>query len=34
MNKDEYVNIYLNTVEATFADNSTKEWLRSLININ
>ena len=34
MHKDEYVNIYLNTVEATFADNSTKEWLRSLININ
>ena len=31
MNKDEYVDIYLNNVNATFADEVTKEWLRKLI---
>ena len=31
MNKEEYVDIYLNNVNATFADESTKEWLRKLI---
>jgi len=31
MNKDEYVDIYLNNVNATFADEPTKEWLRKLI---
>ena len=31
MNKDEYVDIYLNNANATFADEYTKEWLRKLI---
>ena len=31
MNKEEYVDMYLNNVNATFADESTKEWLRKLI---
>lgn len=31
IDKDEYIDIYLNTVNATFADECTKEWLRRLI---
>ncbi len=31
MSKEEYTDIYLNTVDATFADELTKEWLRKLI---
>lgn len=31
INMNEYKNIYLNTVEATFADEETKKWLRGLI---
>ena len=31
MNKEEYVDMYLNNVNATFADEPTKEWLRKLI---
>lgn len=31
MNEKEYKNIYLKTVDVTFADDSTKDWLRSLI---
>lgn len=31
MSKEEYIDIYLNAVEATFAEESTKEWLRKLI---
>ena len=31
IDKDEYIDIYLNTVNATFADECIKEWLRRLI---
>lgn len=31
MSEEEYIDIYLNTVDATFADESIKEWLRKLI---
>ena len=31
ISKDEYKDIYLKSVDATFADDKTKEWLRSLI---
>ena len=31
MSKEEYIDIYLNTVDATFSDELTKEWLRGLI---
>ena len=31
IDKDGYIDIYLNTVNATFADECTKEWLRRLI---
>ena len=31
MHKDEYKNIYLNTVEATFADEKTKSKLKNYI---
>lgn len=31
MSKDEYKDIYLKSVDATFADNETKRWLRGLI---
>lgn len=31
MKEEDYKNIYLSTVEASFADQKTKEWLRSLI---
>ena len=31
MTIDEYKDIYLNTVESTFADEKTKDWLRKLI---
>ena len=31
MSDEDYKNIYLNTVNATFADEDTKTWLRSLI---
>ena len=31
MNEEDYKNIYLNTIDYTFADEDTKEWLKSLI---
>lgn len=31
INNDDYKNIYLKTVEATFADEDTKEWLKQFI---
>ena len=31
INKEDYKAIYLNTVDATFADDETKKWLRSLV---
>lgn len=34
ISKNDYINIYLNTVNATFADDNTKEWLREIIYNN